>query len=165
MKMKIFVIANIAVVAMVTLLWLAPLAGDVFSGRENLRLLERRYTAERAHANMYTGNLHRLEELLLSREILCYSQMIPAISEVSRSAAGNNLNTIEFSSAEVRIAEEAEFSRLYEKQVSAEYEGDLYGLVDFLYNLSDVSVRSFYIETRERARLRLEFSVFGSGTF
>jgi hypothetical protein len=150
-KTQIFIFCNLVLVIIVGAVLFLPIWDSLTRGRENVQILERQHAAERSYE--FGQNLY------FPRQIKHYSEMISALADVSALAGYFNLRTVEFSTSQAIVAGEADFSRLYEKQVRAEYEGTLHDLADFLYNLYGVFVRSFSLEN---TRLSLDFSVFGS---
>jgi hypothetical protein len=152
-KLQIFVLFNLVLVIVVGVVLFLPIWESLTRGRENVQILERRYSAESRRDS------EQNELLNIAREIKHYSEIVPTLAGISTLAGYFNLSTVEFSTNQVIVAGEADFSRLYEKRGRAEYEGSLQDFVGFLYNLNGVYVRSLSLEN---TRLNIDFSVFGS---
>jgi len=165
----LFVMFNFVVISAIILLIIQPVVSSLRTEQANFRSLERRYFAERRLLLDYEDNLRDLAEFYFSAEqqILLYNEMVSVFAVFSRIGAVHGLYTTELSASEIT---ESFFDgvRFSEMRVLAEYEGGLYDLLQFLYNLDEIYLRSFSVSsdalglTDDVARLRLEFSLFGS---
>jgi len=161
----VFALFNIAIFILAGFILIAPVAGSLQSGRDSVRLQERRYSAERRLLAEYEDNLHELEEIRAERSVLEYSEMLPSLAEISMLSIAHRLNNSEFSASEISesMIGTVEISRLYEMRVRIECEGDFFDLLEFLREFSDgpgnARMFSIFDIMEENARLRLELSL------
>ncbi|MCL2355916.1 MAG: hypothetical protein FWC70_01995 [Defluviitaleaceae bacterium] len=149
----IFGLFNLAILIFAWVVWIAPAARSLQTGRESVRLLERRYSA-----------MNALLRNDADYTVLPYEQMLPALAGISGRGATFGLETHEFSAGEISsIARLSPGENFYEMRVVVEYAGNFYDAIDFLrdFQSSRGYIRSFTITNEEVARLRLQFSIFG----
>ncbi|MCL2577210.1 MAG: hypothetical protein FWE27_04070 [Defluviitaleaceae bacterium] len=160
----IFALINIVVVAFASAFWVRPVVGSLRGGMAGVRLLERRYAAERRFLAEYDANKRELEEILLAQLVLGYHEKIPALAEISRLDTLYGLENLEFGASQVSVGYLGE-NRLFETRVNVEYLGAFADIISFLHEISesDGKICSFSVLLEENARLRLEFSMFGGG--
>ena len=160
MKVWGFVLVNAAIVVAVLTMWIMPTMESLRNGQAVVRSLEGRYFAEQRLLVEFDENLRRFEEI--RGEVLAYSEFANALNDVSLLAAGFGLGLVEFVAAEP-VGNDVGFGRVFEMRVRALYEGCVYSILDFLYELKKIQthVRVANVEFQELARLGVEFSLFG----
>ena len=160
----VFILFNIAVFVFVGFVFVAPIAASVKSGRANVRLQERRITAENRLLEAYADNLLALEENNAASRVLPRGDMLNALSEIDALGVSFGVESVEFFASEIAESVIDEERNFYEMRVRAEYQGAFDDLTLFMYEfLSGYGhIRSFYFSQSEGiSRLRIEFSLFG----
>jgi hypothetical protein len=164
----IFALFNLAFFVLAGVFLVAPAVNSLRSGRENTRLLERRYAAERLLYEEYESNRQELAKIRESGKILSHDEMIKTLAEIAELGETFGLVNTDFFASEVtgNVIGAAGTSRLFEMRVRTEHEGAFYNLQGFFYEFLGGygQTRSFSISeiTEETARLRLDFSLYGS---
>ena len=153
----LFFIVNAALVIFAAI-WLVPGVVSWQTARAELHLAERRYALEVQFLAEFPSNLLEFEQLQ-APGILQEHELLPALAEFSAKCAFADIETLEFTAAEV-VAGYFLDSRFLEKRVRVEYEGEFFYLLNFLRQFSTVRTRAFSLEGN---RLRVEFSLFGIG--
>jgi len=164
---KVFILANFLLIAAITVLWMVPAVNSLRDGMVVVRAQESRYVIEGRFLAEYESNLLELESATQEQRLLRYDEFAQVLAEIGRLAEGFGLRRLEFNATEPVGSDllTARFQRLFETRVRAVYEGALYGVLGFVYDLDKAfgSVLSLTVVSQGNyARLDVEFVLFGS---
>ena len=156
-----FILANIGLFVMVSVIWLYPAVSSWFSARGVINREARIYAAYHAQAEEYTG----LEVVDANRNILPYAYLAAAMDNLQSMARLHDLETTTFTASQPVSYYAATGERFVEIRAMAVFTGQEKNAEAFIYNLpsSAIFIRNLHIEffDEEVATLRLEFSLFG----
>lgn len=154
----ILAIFNLALFAVVGVIFFLPAVLSLHAGKANVRMLESRYLAERV-------TLAETEKIIIVGSLIEADGILAALTEISEMGEERGFESLEFSA----VSSNLEYTdSIVEMRVRVKYSGEFYDLICYLQEFSGFgNMRSFSIygnpfDIMDDARLRLEFSLFGS---
>ncbi|MCL2378497.1 MAG: hypothetical protein FWC77_05145 [Defluviitaleaceae bacterium] len=156
-----FILANIGLFVIVSVIWLYPSLSSGLDAREALNRGRQTYAAYRAQVYEYPV----LHISYPSHRVLPYEYLATTMYEVQNMARNYGLESTLFTSSEPVGYDAIEGEHFVEIRVIAAFTGPEYGAVIFTNNLADsaVFIRNLQMDFLDDgfATLRVEFSLFG----
>ena len=157
-----FVLANVGLFVIVTVLLLRPAALSWSNARDFIGRQRHVYAAYAAQARDY----HALQIAYLTPSVLPYTYLAAALNDVQNLARFYGLETIEFRASEPVGYDAVSGERFVEIRVIASFTGLEYKATQFIYCLAESAafIRNLRMDILDdEVNLRIEFSLFGGG--
>jgi hypothetical protein len=155
-------------VLLVLILWLYPMARDLYGFGVLLRIQESRLALKETNLKNYEANLLSLAEITQEESrfhLVAYERLAHVLGQITFTAESLGLHEREFSAAGAVGTDLKNGQAMYHMRVFTAYEGDYEGLLRFLRVLHTFPchIDQLSLENGPTAQLRVQISLYGLG--